>query len=77
MPDKPKKSERELQALIMEEVRKHPEFHNIQYVAITRTVQSVAHHPNWGFAWTVKGSASASYKADEIPQRLEREYDLS
>jgi hypothetical protein len=73
---KPKKTEHELRALIMEEVRRHPQFSNIRSVAITRTVQSVAHH-HWGFAWIVDGPLPASHKADEIPQKLQREYDLS
>jgi hypothetical protein len=74
---KPKKTERELQALIMKEVRKYPEFSNILSVAITRPVQLASHHPNWAFAWTVNGSAPASYKADEIPGKLQKEYDLT
>jgi hypothetical protein len=77
MQEKPKKTEHELQVLIMNEVRKHPEFGNIKGVSIMRSEQSVAHHPNWSFAWTVNGPALASHKADEIPQRLQREYDLS
>jgi len=40
MPGKPKKTVRELQALIMQEVRKHPELRNIQDVAVTPSVQS-------------------------------------
>jgi hypothetical protein len=75
MTRKPTKTERELQALTMEEVRKRPDFHNIQNVAITRPVAS--HLPNWGFAWIVDGAAPASYKADEIPQKLGRDYDLA
>jgi hypothetical protein len=59
IPKKPKKTERELQALI------------------TRPVRSAAHLSNWGFAWTVHGGSPASHKANEIPQKSQREYKLA
>lgn len=75
-PSKPKKTERELQTPIMEEVRKRPQCRNIQDVAIWRRVQSASHLPNWDFAWIMRGPALAPHTADEIAQKIRREYDL-
>jgi hypothetical protein len=77
MINKPKKTRRELQALIMQEIRKHPEFCKIDNVAITRIVQPASHLPNWGFAWVMDGASLAPREADEIPQKIPREYDLA
>jgi len=76
MREKPKKTERELQELIMKEVRKHPELRNVQGVAITRPVQLAPHLSNWGFAWTMDGRAPSPLAADAIAQNLQMEYDL-
>lgn len=77
MADKPKKTERELEVLIMREVRKHPEFGRIRDVAITRPVQLAPHLPNWGFAWITNGAGIRPTAADAIAEKLQREYDLA
>jgi hypothetical protein len=76
MIEKSKKTEAELQSLIMQEVRKRPEFRCIQDVAITRPVQLAPHLPNWGYAWVVEGAGLRPREADAIPEKLQREYDL-
>jgi hypothetical protein len=77
MLNKPTKTRRELQALIMQEIRKNPEFRNIDNVAITRPIQSAPHLPNWGFAWVLDGASLAPRNAVEIVQKIQREYDLA
>jgi len=77
MINKPKKTRRELQALIMQEIRRHPEFRNIDNVAITRPIQSAPHLPNWGFAWVMDGVSLAPRDADEIVQKIQWEYNLA
>jgi hypothetical protein len=77
MTSKPTKTRHELQALIMQEIRKNPEFRNIGNVAITQPTQLAPHLPNWSFAWVLNGASLAPPEADEIPQKLQREYDLA
>ena len=77
MLNKPTKTRRELQALIMQEIRKNPEFRNIENVAITRPMQSAPHLPNWSFACVLDGASLAPSNADEIVQKIQREYDLA
>ena len=77
MMPKPMKTERELQALVMKEVRKRPECSNIQGVAIIRPAQLAAHLPNWGVSWLLNGPGLAPLVATEIAQTLRNEFDLA
>jgi hypothetical protein len=77
MPPKPKRGERELKALIVQEVRKLPECRNIKDVVITRAPQIAAHHPNWDFGWVIDGPGVAPLSADEIAQRVRNEFDVA
>jgi hypothetical protein len=77
MANKPTITERELQALIMQQVRTRPECRNIQGVAITRKPQLAARFPNWGFAFSLNGPGVAPPSADEIAQMLRNEFDLA
>jgi hypothetical protein len=77
MPTKPKRTDRELQALIMQEVRRRPECRNIKGVAIIRPVQMAAHHPNWDFSWFLDGPGIAPLSATEVAQKLGNEFDLA
>lgn len=77
MANKPKKAERELQALMMQEVRMRPECRNIQGVAIIRPVQLAAHLPNWDVSWSLNGTGLAPFSATEIAQKLRNEFDLA
>ena len=76
MTAKIQKTEAELSALLMQEIRKHPAFQNIQGVAITRPIQESPHHPNWGFAWVIDGASVAPLAADQIGRNLQNQFDL-
>jgi hypothetical protein len=76
MIQKPKKTEAELRAIIMQEIRKHPQFGSIQDVAIDRPIQKNPHDPNWGFAWIVDGPPLRPAGADEIVRHLQNQLDL-
>jgi hypothetical protein len=53
---KEKKSAAELKALIMREVKQHPEWNDIVDVAITSTGPAQQpHQPNWDAAFTMSG----------------------
>jgi hypothetical protein len=54
MATKEKKSAAELKALIMREVKQHPEWHDIVDVAITQPARP-PHQPNWDAAFTMSG----------------------
>jgi hypothetical protein len=77
LPIKPKKTESELQALLMQEVRKRPECQDVRGAAIIRPVQSAAHHPNWDTGWLMHGPGAAPLCASEIAQKLRHEFDLA
>jgi hypothetical protein len=78
MTVKPKKTAQELQAMIMEQIRKQPELRSIMDVGVTPAVQSAAHHPSWQFGWWLRdGPAAASLKADEIARKFQYEFDLA
>jgi len=77
MANKPTRTERELQALIMQQVRNRPECRNIQGVAITRTTQLAPRFPNWDCAFSLNGSGVVPPSAPEIAQILRNEFDLA
>jgi hypothetical protein len=70
---KPNRTNAELKAMIMQEVRMHPEFRSIDTVAIDGPHQRT---PNWGFAWIVDGARLAPLGAYEIARQLQRQFDL-
>jgi len=74
MPTKPKRTDNELQALIMQEVRSCPECRNIKGVAIIRPVQMAAHHPNWDVSWSLDGPGVAPLSATEIAEKLRSKF---
>jgi hypothetical protein len=76
MDSKPKKTTAELPALIMEEIRKHPECDKITSVGITRPFLSGSLHPNWAPAWSVNGPKIAPTIAYEIAWKLQNQFDL-
>lgn len=76
MTGKPTKTTAELTAMLMAEVRKHPECSNITSVGIARPARQSPHEPNWAAAWTVNGPKLAPPIAFEIERRLRRQFDL-
>jgi hypothetical protein len=78
MAAKEKRTGSELTAIIMQEIRKHPDCIDITNVAIIRPAQQIPHHPNWGFAWTRDYTATlAPVMADEIARKLQNQFDLA
>jgi hypothetical protein len=77
MAHKPTRTEHELQALIMQQVRNRPECRNIQGVAIFRTTQLAARFPNWDCAFSLNGPGAVPPPAPEIAQILRNEFDLA
>ena len=77
MVTKEKKTEAELKALIMDEVRKHAEWSNIRDVAITRPVQQAPHHPNWGGAFISSGRGFTPAEANVMLTQLQNQYHLA
>jgi len=46
-----KKTTVELTALIMAEIRRHPDCDHIRGIGFTRPMQLAPHNPNWAPAW--------------------------
>jgi hypothetical protein len=64
---------KELKALVMREIRKHPECDNIQGVAIR---VSGLHGKPWDVGWLLDKPTSAPAVAIEIACRLQQQYSL-
>ena len=77
MSAKEKKTVSELTALIMQEVRKYPDWNDIVNVGITRPLQSAEHHPNWDAAFTMDGQRIPPEKAFRLITELQTKYDLA
>ena len=68
----------ELTAIIMQEVRRHPECDDITNVAIIRPAQEVRQQSSWGFAWTRDYSITLRpTMADEIAGLIQNQFDLA
>ena len=72
---KQKMSQAELEALLMEQLRKHPECDHVLAVTITRPVQQSPGDPNWDAAWSVDGNRIACPRAFEIARQLRGQFD--
>jgi hypothetical protein len=77
MATKEKKTEGELVAIIMNEVRQHPDCGDIERVVITRPVQRTRDNPNWEPAWVVTGKKIAPLGAFEVGRRLQAQFDVA
>jgi hypothetical protein len=73
---KEKKSAAELKALIMRELRQHPEWHDIEDVAIASAAQP-REQPNWDAAFTMSGPRSAPEGAFRFARELGAKFDLA
>jgi hypothetical protein len=74
---KEKKSASELEAKIMQEVRKHPDWSHVQGVAITRSIQEAPHRASWDAAFVTDGPAIAPAEAFQFARELAAKYDLA
>ena len=72
---KPIKSADELSAMIMAEVRKHPDWSHVQDVVILPTVRAAPHQSNWKPAFTVEGPRIRPEEADFLAMALSQQYD--
>jgi hypothetical protein len=77
VPTKEKKTQADLIALLMGELRKHPECDHVVRVTITLPVRNAPHHPNWDVAWTVGGNHILCPAALRIASELQAEFDLA
>ena len=77
VPAKEKKTQDDLIALLMGELRKHPECDSVVRVTIIQPVQSAPHHPNWDVAWTVGGNQILCPAALRIASELQAKFDLA
>ena len=77
MPTKERKTNAELAALIMGEIRQHPEWRDVDSIAITQKLQQASHHPNWDAAFTMNGSATPPEGAFAIVRQLQSQFDLA
>jgi hypothetical protein len=77
MTEKQKKTEAELKTIIMQEIGKHPKCRNIQNVVIAPSARPSSYLPNWSVSWVVDDAAPRPADADEIVQKLQRQFDLS
>jgi hypothetical protein len=75
-----KKSAAELRALIMRELRQHPEWHDMEDVIEDVAITSPARpreQPNWDAAFTMSGPRSAPEGAFRFARELGAKFDLA
>jgi hypothetical protein len=77
MAERQKRTKVELREMIMREVRKRPEFRNIQDVVIERPLQVAPSLPNWRCSWVMIGAASVPASVDEVAWELQGQFDLA
>ena len=70
-------SQAELEALLMEQLRNHPECDHVNGVTISRPVQRTPDDPNWGAEWSVSGPKIVCQRAHEIERELQAQFDLT
>ena len=71
MVGKEKKSEAELVALLMQQLREHPECDHVISVAITTPTEK-----DWDAAWTVSGNEVVCPRAFTIAATLRAKFDF-
>jgi len=76
MTTREKKSAPELKALIMREVKQHPEWRDIQDVAITPSGRP-PYQPNWDAAFTMTGPRTTPEGAFRFVRELGTKFDLA
>ena len=71
-----KRSAAELKVLIMRELRRHPEWHDIEDVAITSPARP-REQGNWDAAFAMSGPRSAPEGAFRFARELGAKFDLA
>lgn len=72
---RPEKSADELEAMIMEEVRKHPDWNHVQGAVILPNIGAALHHANWKAGFTVAGSRIVPAEAEQFARVLSSQFD--
>jgi len=72
---KEKKSSAELKALIVPELRQHPEWHDIENVEIASS--ALGEQSNWEAAFTMSGPRSVPEAAFRFARALGAKFDLA
>ncbi len=73
---RPKKSADELAAMIMQEVRKRPDWSNVLDAVILPNIGADPHQPNWKAAFTMDGPRTVPVEAQQIARELSAQFDL-
>jgi hypothetical protein len=76
MPGKPQKTEAELRALLMAEIRRRRNCATVVNVGIERPAQLAPHHPYWRPVWVVDGAPAVPWEAEQIGRNLQTQFDL-
>ena len=74
---KEKKTANELQAMIMQEVRKHLDWSHVLDVAITQSVHTAPHHANWSVGFVCDGPSIVPGEAFQFARELSVKFDLA
>jgi len=74
--DEEAKSADELEAMIMQELRKHPDWGHVLSVSVEPSGQQ-APHPNWRAAFVADGERSTPGAAIQFAEILGAKYDLA
>jgi hypothetical protein len=74
---KEKKSAHELQAMIIQYVRKHPEWSYILAVSITQIARTSSDQANWSVGFTRNGSRLVPAEAFQFADKLGSTFDLA
>jgi hypothetical protein len=72
---RPKKSADESVVMIMQELRRRPDWSHVQDVVILPSIGAAPHQPNWKVAFTVEGSRIRPAEADSFATALSQQFD--
>lgn len=77
MAGKGKKNANELAALIMEQIRHHPEWNDLIEVTVQMIPRFVDERPNWDARFTINGTAAPPEGAFKIIKEFQSKFDLA
>jgi hypothetical protein len=77
MPTRETKTREELTALLMHEMRQHPDCDHVVRISIDLATRHAPHHPNWTALWTVRGDEVVCPRALRIETDLQARFDLA
>ena len=71
------KTAAELVALVVKEIREHPEYDHITGVSVMRRIPQPSHPANWRVELSVSGSWHIPEGAYKIVERLQAQFNLA